>query len=807
MNPAEYLDQVLDGTALYYNYLCSKDKGKEIITVTSISKQGIYYNLGLSKRLFDENLIEFRINKKEYSTEKIRPVEYDRQQNILKVCLAEECFNILDGVSPEAVTLESNLRFLVKRVFEWYRKNKVKGWLPLLPKRMCFNAEEFPVTSKYIPSVEQEEAVHMAMTEPLSYVWGAPGTGKTQYVLARCIANYIRSDKLVVVSAPTNISIDQVLLGVMKVLEAENIPTDKVLRLGTPSVNFWNRYPKSCEAGNVAKRIEEVISKKEELTTKLADQRKRSERYRKHKERYDYGLLIKESLEHFRDESTAIINEKDGILRNINEKETEIRSLQVAKAKLQIEFDAIEAEIKNIKQRKHTIKYSFSKFIGSGHSKDIDREFDKAILESDRVSIQIKEHEEKIKVQEEELSIVISKRDDHSKEFSLIRDLKSTVKDSKKLLYMMSNVTCRNLHAAILEAEEIVNRGNAELEVLLSEEENINIELLRTEIDIRGLDEQLSELNALTTEARLDDINVLAVTTDTFIARYNLFQDKKVLDRLAHVFIDEAGYLCFAKGMPLFSLNVPVTLLGDHMQLPPVCELDSEDRDNPEYKPILFWEIPIIYCVNLADHTLDSLYKDFHESKLAVFESYPKAELNVTYRFGKNIASILAKNVYSKSFRSAVGIDTTKIVVINAPKRREAVKRENHAEAEAIRDYVTSQELGNVIIMAPYRKQVALLSNTLPKKKFSNQNKIITVHSSQGQEWDTVVFSTVDRTDMHFVDSARPIGKAVLNTALSRAKQRLVIACDKNFWERQTEQLIGQIVNCADTVIDFAPPS
>ena len=39
------------------------------------------------------------------------------------------------------------------------------------------------------------------------------------------------------------------------------------------------------------------------------------------------------------------------------------------------------------------------------------------------------------------------------------------------------------------------------------------------------------------------------------------------------------------------------------------------------------------------------------------------------------------------------------------------------------------------VILTPYKKQVRLLNNSLPKER--NDLKILTVHGSQGREWDT----------------------------------------------------------------------
>ena len=72
----------------------------------------------------------------------------------------------------------------------------------------------------------------------------------------------------------------------------------------------------------------------------------------------------------------------------------------------------------------------------------------------------------------------------------------------------------------------------------------------------------------------------------------------------------------------------------------------------------------------------------------------------------------------------------------------------------------------------------------------------MTVHKSQGREWDTVILSVVDTTNFYFTNTNKDNtnGKQVMNTAVSRARKRLVVVCDKAVWEKQTDQLIHDLI-------------
>ncbi len=97
------------------------------------------------------------------------------------------------------------------------------------------------------------------------------------------------------------------------------------------------------------------------------------------------------------------------------------------------------------------------------------------------------------------------------------------------------------------------------------------------------------------------------------------------------------------------------------------------------------------------------------------------------------------------------------------------------------------------VILAPYSHQEKLLQDTFPHLK--KEQRILTVHKSQGREWDTVFLSICDSTsEKWFTDSNTQRGKSVLNTAVSRAKKRLIIVCDTHQWIKANGQMIQEFL-------------
>ena len=81
---------------------------------------------------------------------------------------------------------------------------------------------------------------------------------------------------------------------------------------------------------------------------------------------------------------------------------------------------------------------------------------------------------------------------------------------------------------------------------------------------------------------------------------------------------------------------------------------------------------------------------------------------------------------------------------------------------------------------------------------------MLTIHRSQGMEWETVILSVCDTSDAYFVDSTQALGRNILNTAISRTKHNLILACDCTYWRTQPNQLIGKLV-CSALAAGYTP--
>jgi superfamily I DNA and/or RNA helicase len=129
-------------------------------------------------------------------------------------------------------------------------------------------------------------------------------------------------------------------------------------------------------------------------------------------------------------------------------------------------------------------------------------------------------------------------------------------------------------------------------------------------------------------------------------------------------------------------------------------------------------------------------------------------------------------------------------------------ERENAAERDAVVAFLEAEspDPATIAILTPYADQVRMLKRAVGRYR----ECVSTVHASQGREWDTVVLSVADNgvlsreVPFRFTSSSSEMGLKIINTAVSRAKRRLVLVCDRGFWISREDELIGRIAEEAE---------
>ena len=253
-----------------------------------------------------------------------------------------------------------------------------------------------------------------------------------------------------------------------------------------------------------------------------------------------------------------------------------------------------------------------------------------------------------------------------------------------------------------------------------------------------------------------------------------------------HIFLDEAGYCSIPKALPLLAQGCPVTMLGDHMQLQPISEMKSEEERADAC--LNWWKAPAIFMGGMFENgeipkTLDG--------------NMIRSDLTKSYRFGMDLAKILDSCVYKNGF---TGLSNQPFKLIGYDVGAHLPTDENRASTpEAKKVVELARELADedFVILTPYNNQRLLIARM--NYSLVRQEKLLTVHKSQGREWDTVIVSLADEPPGYYTNSNLENGLHVLNTALSRAKKKLILVGDLKRWRNQPRQMIAEIIKIIET--------
>ena len=288
-------------------------------------------------------------------------------------------------------------------------------------------------------------------------------------------------------------------------------------------------------------------------------------------------------------------------------------------------------------------------------------------------------------------------------------------------------------------------------------------------------------------KTKLDKSLVIAATLDTFLRREELRSLK-----FHHFFIDEAGFTPLVKALSLCAYNKPITLLGDHKQLKPICMLDKKDFN--AYFPSKLWFYSALFMESFF-----ALQENFLEKSNPKEPLLPKNTfiLTHTYRYGDNLAKLLDAYIYKNGL---CGQNTqTNLYLFPVVNHQDTKELQNPQEAEGcIKLAKTLINRGKEFaIITPFVKQRKLI---LEKFSLLRQMEcVFTIHSSQGQEFDTVIFSPVC-LHYHLSDSRNEEALYSLNVALSRAKKEIIFVCDKNYWNTYPTQFLTQIIKISKVI-------
>ncbi len=625
----------------------------------------------------DTGSLELMVDDKVYSDEEAGFTRYDEVSRTIVIRPDPSLLSLM-SISHPRVRVISDMKFLLRAMAAFLDRYSGLIRLPDVPP--CVGEPCFPEGSP--PSEEQVSAVRAILSNGMSYVWGAPGTGKTQFVLATCIKTCVRDGLKVAVFAPTNNSVEQVLRGILKAFPESELGGG-ILRLGVPTREFLMEHPEMCEDRQAQRRADRL----------------------------------------------------ECSIRNLEEVIFERTCERVRK-----DVDAIAERLSRM---------------DPGRPPDPDPELEAMI--SPILAL---------------CSAMSGARDSGS-------DLRRTLAEARSVLY--------DRDRPALGIPEYSDMSDSEISDL-----------------IRSLKDEAERISSRCTSRRVRDVSVIAGTPLQFISRFRprgSEDDGRMELDADRIFVDEAGYCSLMHALTLFSNGVPVSFLGDHMQLPPVCEIDpalilSSMAKGSGLRNAFLWDMNAIYSEELLSEGRGRLAASYVDGLAPDLDATVRRDLTESHRFGQNLAGILDRHVYRNGMTGCSEGDL-RIFFADAP-CGERTDRRNEAEAEAVKGILemSAPEPSEVAVLTPYVSQVKLLKGMLGRYK----DCVMTVHASQGREWRTVILSVADNgsltkeVPLRFTSSSTGMGLRIINTAVSRAKETLVLVCDAGFWASRKDELISDIL-------------
>ena len=145
---------------------------------------------------------------------------------------------------------------LIERIENYANKTnpvgeRIRGELPV-------SGSEPPIALPEFFNQYQQKAIASSIGRDTTFIWGPPGTGKTQIIGEIGYLLY-ESKRSVLVVSHTNIAVDQAILRIGERIPASELEKGKAIRIGDPKDERLRDYPNLLLDTHVARRSEELL--------------------------------------------------------------------------------------------------------------------------------------------------------------------------------------------------------------------------------------------------------------------------------------------------------------------------------------------------------------------------------------------------------------------------------------------------------------------------------------------------------------------------------------------------------------------
>lgn len=612
------------------------------------------------------------------------------------------------------------------------------------------------------PNHEQREAIKKSLSQDLTFIWGPPGTGKTQ-TLSIILDQLIQGKKRVLLTSHTNLAVDEILIKYGKTCADHEILTSgTVIRLGSSSRNeppmdsfalekFVQRRAKDLEEqiDEIGKTIGETQADNRWLNNEPFQTR-----VREYRQKYD----------------------------SLNEKRKELEELVAASNRSKSTYDLLLEKVQKDRAELKKLENAgiFTRLFSGGQRKKLEDRIAKSEAEAILTKKKIEQHNDN--VEEKSQEIMDSERS--------LQPLKEAI--------AAYNIVVGEINTASLDAvDKQIQKNLEKLAGYLDQIKNLHscIERLKEEIV-----EKAQVVACTLTKIYLDPL-LLKKKFDVLIL------DEASIAQLPAVFFSAATV---AGGHYIIS--------GDFRQLPPIATSDKPMAEE-WLKRDIFEQAEIVTKVDKggADDRLVML-KEQHRMHPAIADLINGpvygGKLKTSEKTAEKNQVIADRPPWPK--QPVILVDTSSV----RPECLRTPSGSRYNVYHAILAVRISEELlrggiKNVGIISPYNKQAELINSMLKEGNIPSEKVYAaTVHKFQGSERECIIFDTMvgigQKYKSPLLEGPFPgsVGSRLMNVAVSRAQGKVIFICNTRFVrDLYSDDAVAKIVaeiRTSGTVVDAA---
>lgn len=569
------------------------------------------------------------------------------------------------------------------------------------------------------PNEAQKRAIAASFASRLCIIWGPPGTGKTK-TIAQAVEAHLNAGRRILLVSHANNAVDEALEDIAEHLKATPFYQDgKLVRLGKPQEEHYKKLEREYE-----------LVLPEKITAKLCE------------------TLIQEKQ--------RLEAEKERIEQALFKLNAAFQAIQKVK-ELSIELNDVRASVSEAKQRSANTREKVS-----GLEEIRTRNTEKLIEAQSAGTIKRffkRLDPQKIQREIDQVNIALaSKR-------RIVAELSSRLNELKNL----NEVKEREVFKAQTEADSILKGLNLSPAQLESQRKDLDRRKDAILARVAEINRQVDEIQkTILSEAKL----VATTLTKTFVAKQfpdNPF-DVLVLDEASMAPLPHL-YWAISRSSRF------VTIVGDFLQLPPICI--SDEAMAQKWLGRSIFEVLGINSVNEACSDSRIKLLDTQYRMLPEISAIPNR-----FFYQNNLKD--AEKVRNRS-RLSDGVSESPLVLIDTSPMNPWCSRLSTGGrfnlynallcATLTKRIIERTSNGRIGIMTPYNAQARLINKIAKDWNMLERVRISTVHRFQGGEESIIIFDSVEGAGTRvalMLDDTKLDSDArlLLNVAVTRTENR-----------------------------------